>query len=214
MDTVKHMVNIFSILYISLFSFSCSFSDKKEQNIQVNEVSVEHIEPVDSLKENESFDMKTIRLHYKENDVTSGKSNKPEVINNCILSVYDNFGFYDIIDRKSKLKPAVVAKVLVSFKSMPWHYVDDDQTIIAVIVFDKLFKCDWFSFDIGDETEKMSKSFNKEMIIEDISYFRKENIVIAVKSNKGEITKYMFWQCDSTNTDVKRKHQIVKKYLK
>jgi hypothetical protein len=155
----------------------------------------------------------TIWNYYSANELTSGRMDKPVLITNCQYNQKQHFGFYDFIDKNSKLIPAIVAKALVTFEKLPWNYFDSDQKIILLVVSDRLFKCNPFSFSVGDSVSKIDRSLTKLTILENIHYFQLGSCMVAAKENDGLIIKYIYWHCKLSEDEVKEIHKSVKNYL-
>jgi hypothetical protein len=156
----------------------------------------------------------SIFSYYPISDVTTGKSNKPKLLNNTDFVNKQNFGFYNIIDRKSKLKPPIIAKTIVTYEKEPWRYGDKNQKVVVLIVRDKLFKYNPFSFTIGSNLKQIDSTFQKKTIIEDIYYYKKNDILLALQVKNEIIIKYVIWKNNTSNYDFEKTHAIIKNYLK
>ncbi len=163
-----------------------------------------------------NLSIEVIRQYYPSNDITSGRMNKQELLQGCDSGLKQNlhYGFYNLIDRRSKLKPAVVAIAAVSFEKMPWNYDNDNQEVLILVVQDKLFKCNPFSFKIGDQLNQIDSTFIIQKNIDNIHYFKQNNCMLAIQSKDEIIYKYIVWNCELSDFSIEEKHDIVKDYLK
>ena len=188
--------------------------EQKENQTKVDTQKIEKVE----IEKNDTvlgscLSMDIIRKYY-HNENTSGTMNKPKLVQGCYLKQDLYYGFYDLIDRKSELKPPIVAKAIVSFEKIPWNEDDDNQEILILIVKDKLFKCDPASFSVGDNVRQIDSSFSKQTSIENISYYQKGNCMVAVKLQGEIISKYIVWICNLSKVEISGIHSIVEGYLK
>ena len=124
---------------------------------------------------------------------TSGRSNKPDLISDYDTTKKLYYGFYCIIDGKSTLRPPVIADIFVSFEKLPWYGDDTDQEILVLIVRDKLFKYNPFSFAVGDKIEKIDTSLIKLITIDDIHYYTGGGCTVAIKLQDNLISEYLIW---------------------
>jgi hypothetical protein len=154
-----------------------------------------------------------ILVHYDVNDVTSGRMNTLDLFVECQLKS-KSFGFYDLIDRHSSLKPPVVAKLIVSFDKIPWNYSNIDQNIVAIVVMDKLLKFNPIPIQLGDSIGKVKSLFEKETEIGDIHYFSNDNCAVAIKLNDGIISKYIVVYCKPKNSSLSSYSKDIEVYLK
>ena len=215
----KMKKQFFIFVNVSVLLLGCTQSNSKSNHtINQQEIKADTIKEESHLMENpllicSELTINTIWDYYPANDLTSGRTNKPELLTYCKYSQEQHFGFYDFIDRNSELKPAVVAKAIVTFEELPWNYSDDNQKIILLIVSDKLFKCNPFSFGVGDDVSKIDSSITKLTFIENIHYYQQGSCMVAAKEKDGKTSKYIYWLCSLSEDEVKEQHKIVKSYL-
>ncbi len=200
---------IATLLFAVIFS-NCQWINSKTSNGK----SLIEIQNIDQSIKFHEFNLDTLRSYYPPNDITSGRTNLPNMFSGCMKGDQAHFGFYDVIDVNSKLKPAIVAKIFVSFSNIPWHYSDKGQEVISVIVYDSLFKCVKAPFIIGDNIEIAISQIGKYKTVKDICYFKTPKLSVATKIMNQKILRYMFWKCDSTRIDFSRTHAEVEKFLK
>lgn len=157
--------------------------------------------------------MDSIHAYYSENEVTSGRSNLPTLLEGCYVQRSARYGFYNFIDEKSSLKPPVVATALVSYNKNDWNYSDKSQELLQVIVKDKLFKYKPFSFAVGDTLNNGVNMANNLGTLEDIHYYQIEPCMVAIKATDKIIEKYVYWNCSANTVAIRELHQEVKKIL-
>jgi len=221
----KDKVDLFLFIFILFFLISnCNQSIDKTNQIQiiteVNEGNIDKNLNIELVKmetqqtENITFFSRPISLitilQYYEH--TSGRTNKPNLISNCDTTK-KLYGSYSILDGKSELSPPIIAHIFVSFEKTPWFAFDTNQRILALVVRDKLFKFNPFSFAVGDSIEKIDTSLIKQTIIDDIHYYGDEYCTIAVKTQNNFILEYLIWVCNSSIGDIQKKHSIVTRYF-
>lgn len=143
---------------------------------------------------------------YTPNDLTSGRMNSLQ-LGPCHVSG-SNFGFYNLIDQNSKLKPPVIANVIVSFGNLPWNYENEDQRIEAILVSDNLTKCPLFEFKVGDHIDAMT-GFTKIGLSESTLYYHGTDCSIVIVTKNDKIDHFLFLPCKYSLEKLKETYPLV-----
>lgn len=208
---MRKLLYILLLFILLLISCNQDNSSKKEIIIQSSEITKNNKE--DLINNYIDFDFKSIQKHYSESNITSGRTNKPELtfINKFKKDGY--YGFYNFIDFDSIQNPHISASAIVSFNKLPWTYSDNTQHILICKVFSNSFKYNPFSIRIGDNLNEIEL---KKIIEKDnIYYYRIKNLNIAVQTENEIIKRYAVWfDEENSNNIVVSNHNFIKEYLK
>lgn len=208
------MINFKFILLYLIFNILLQYKVLCKDSINTNIIEAEHTIIKKSKVNCNSINFNLLQQCYPENNVTSGRMNKPELsfINKNNKGKY--FGFYSFSDINSDNKPPLVAFALVSFEKLPWYYSDKNQELIMLIVLDKSFKCNPFLFKIEDDIKVVNEELNKLKSIDNIHYYKKENIFVAFLVKNEKILKYIVWYDENSSIEkLKLNHDIIVKYM-
>ena len=130
----------------------------------------------------------------------------------CDTDLFNNFGYYDILDNSVSSDFPVIAKVYVSYKNTPWDYSDSLQKIVAILVRNKKFSMPSLPLEIGDSINTSCKQF-KCCEIDGIVYLERANCKIAINQIDGRVLKYFIWKSNIKKFDFRKYHHQIKSIL-
>ena len=176
---------------------SCRTQDEKSQ-LQSSDKTVD-VHKTDSLEKKtnqqvinseccSSLNMDSLRSNFKMSLTTSGRRNFDPSLDALFDDGYENFGFYSLINRSSKLNPPIVATVFVAFKHNSWGFDDRDQIIHGILIHDDLHGFIDLPFNLNDSFDEITTKFETNFSSKNKVIISLENCVILLKGINNSIT--------------------------
>lgn len=160
------------------------------------------------------FTFKYLMKDY-EDDLTSGRCNRPQLLNEVPKPDSLKYGFYSVNFGPVMRKPPYMATVCVSFQKEPWRQDDPNQEVVVLVATEKEFENSPVNIRVGDSIDEFITSGDGFSTLENVIYKVFPNHILAIVVKDKRIAKYILWRHPSANADVKAIHEKIKKsYLK